>query len=170
MSCSQQSLGTWSCHLIARHGVHFIAGVNVALYVALERSVVDSGAEGLSLSNFRSRQELCVVIQIIVAKILFHIPNTLPLCGGSEGVHTGSLGRHVRGGLVDRLKYDQHYALWVSLGIQRSFREQNGMLISRSTKFVVECVMPDFSKSFQFVKKPCPISSRGRRGGATPSI
>ena len=32
---------------------------------------------------------------------------------------------------------------------------------------VVERVMPDF---LQFVKKPCLISGRGRRGGATPSI
>ena len=32
------------------------------------------------------------------------------------------------------------HALSVSLGVQESFREQNGMLFRRSTKFVVECV------------------------------
>ena len=150
LSCSQKSLGTWSCHVMARHGVHFIADVNVALNVALDRSVVEPTGEiwleqhfrasrnvrrdsddvsdwehvGLILVTFRSRLELCVVIKTTVAKILFDIPNTLPLCGGSEGVHTGSQGRHVRGGLVDRLKYDQRYALSVSLGVQKSLREQ----------------------------------------------
>ena len=58
------------------------------------------------------------------------------------------MGRHVHGGYVDRLKYDRCHALSVSLGVQKSFREQNGMLSRRSTKFVVECVMPD---SLQFV-------------------
>ena len=36
----KKSLGTLSCHLTARHGVQLCADVNVALHVALERSVV----------------------------------------------------------------------------------------------------------------------------------
>ena len=51
---------------------------------------------------------------------------------------------YVHGGHVDRLKYDQRHVLSVSLGVQKSFGEQNGILISPSTKFVAECVMPDF--------------------------
>ena len=42
MSCSQKIPWNMVVPLIARHGVHFIADVNVALHVALERSVVDS--------------------------------------------------------------------------------------------------------------------------------
>ena len=42
LSCSQKFLATWSCHSTARHGVEIFAGVNAALHVALERSVVDS--------------------------------------------------------------------------------------------------------------------------------
>ena len=42
LSCSRKSLGTWSCHLTARHGVQLVADVNVALHVALERGVVES--------------------------------------------------------------------------------------------------------------------------------
>ena len=38
---------------------------------------------GLLLVNYRSR-ELCVVIRASKAKILFDIPNTVPLCGGNE--------------------------------------------------------------------------------------
>ena len=43
-SCSQKSLGTWSCHLTARHGAQLFADVNVTLHVVLERSVVESAA------------------------------------------------------------------------------------------------------------------------------
>ena len=57
---------------------------------------------GLLLVKFRNRFVLCVVIQTDVGQILFDIPSNLPLFGGSEGVHTSSLGRHVRGGHVER--------------------------------------------------------------------
>ena len=42
LSCSQTSLGMWSCHRHQDLGVQFLAGVNVTLHVALERIVVDS--------------------------------------------------------------------------------------------------------------------------------
>ena len=38
-SFSQEPLGTWSCHLTARHGVQLFADVSVTLHVAQERSV-----------------------------------------------------------------------------------------------------------------------------------
>ena len=40
-SCSPKSLGTWSCHLTARHGAQLFADVNVTLHVALERGDVE---------------------------------------------------------------------------------------------------------------------------------
>ena len=93
-------------------GVQLFAHVDVALYVALERSVVNFGKSleqhfdatetfstdsadvsvwehvGLFLVNFRSRLKLCLVIQTNVAQLLLGIPSSLPLCGGSERVHT----------------------------------------------------------------------------------
>ena len=77
---------------------------------------------GLLLVNFRSRLELCVATNTGVAQLLFDIPSYLPLPGGSEGVHTSSLGRHVRGGHVERLKPGLRHALSVCLGVQKSFR------------------------------------------------
>ena len=58
---------------------------------------------GLLLVKFRNRFALCVVFQTNVGQILFDIPSNLPPCGDSEGLHTGSLGRHVRSGHVERL-------------------------------------------------------------------
>ena len=108
-----------------------LRGVNVTLHDVLERSVVDSAGllvnetclvqyssakemstadrdhvsvwehVGLLLVNIRSRLELCVVIKTNEAQLLFDIPSNLPLCGGSEGIHTNSLGRHVRGGALN---------------------------------------------------------------------
>ena len=49
-----------------------------------------------------------------------------------------SLGRHVHGGHVERLKHGLRHALSVSLGVQRSFRGQNGTLFRRSPEFVAE--------------------------------
>ena len=95
---------------------------------------------GLFLVNFRSRFEICVVIQTNVAKTLPDTPSNLPLCGGSEGIHTSNLGRHVRGGLVERLKPGLRHALSISLGVQNSFRGQNGMPFKRNQELVVESV------------------------------
>ena len=53
-----------------------------------------------------------------------------------------SLGRHVHGGHVERLKHDLRHALSVSLGVH--FREQKWMVFRRNHEFVVECAMPDF--------------------------
>ena len=77
---------------------------------ALERSVVHSRLEqnfdatetfstdhadvsvwehvGLLLVKFRSRFKLCVVIQTDVTQLLLDTPSDLPLCGGSQRVHT----------------------------------------------------------------------------------
>ena len=44
VSCTSET----SCHLTARRGVQPFAGVNVALHVALERSVVESANSGTS--------------------------------------------------------------------------------------------------------------------------
>ena len=48
-------------------------------------------------------------------------------CGGGEGVHSCGLGRHVRGGHVERLKTGLRHALSVSVTVQNSFRGQNGI-------------------------------------------
>ena len=75
---------------------------------------------GLILVHFRSRPELCVVIQTTVAKILYDIPNTLPLCGGSEGVHSGSLGRHVRGWDLHQILCEVTASLQTKGGVRQS--------------------------------------------------
>ena len=85
---------------------------------------------GLLLVKFRDRFVHCVVIHTDVAQIFFDIPSSLPLCGGSEGVHTGSLGRHVRGGHVERLKPGLRHALSVCLGVQKGFRCPSGVTMS----------------------------------------
>ena len=99
---------------------------------------------GLLLVEFRNRFVLCVVIQTNVGQILFDIPSNLPLTGGGEGVHTGSLGRHVRGGHVERLKTGLRHALSVSLRVQKSLRGQNEMPFKRHHELVVESVVLDF--------------------------
>ena len=55
-----------------------------------------------------------------------------------------SLDRHVHGGHVESLLHDLRHALSVGLGVQGSFREQNGTLFRRNPEFVVERVMQDF--------------------------
>ena len=65
-----------------------------------------------------------------------------------------SLGRHVHGGHVERLKPLLRHALLVSLGV----RGQNGMLFRRNPEFVVERVMPD-------VLHDVPIRDRAVLGG-----
>ena len=97
--------------MTARHGVQLFADADVALYVALERSIVESrkrlkqhfdetetfstdsanvtsGSLWVSFPvNFRSRLELRVIIQTHVAQLFSDIPSNLPLCGDSERVH-----------------------------------------------------------------------------------
>ena len=48
----------------------------------------------LLVGTFRSRFELCVVVQGNVAKFLFDITNDLPLCGGRERVSALSQDLH----------------------------------------------------------------------------
>ena len=84
------------------------------------------------------------MIHTNVGQILFDIPSNLPFCGGSEGVHTGSLARHACGGHVQRLKPGLRHAFSVGLEVQKSFRGQNGMPFRRNLEIVVERVVLDF--------------------------
>ena len=52
--------------------------------------------------------------------------------------------RHEHGVHVENLKNDLRHALSGCHGVRKSFREHNRMVTSRSTKFVVERVTPDF--------------------------
>ena len=51
--------------------------------------------------------------------------NSLPLCTHKQ------LGRHVRGGHVERLNLGLRHALSVGLGVQRNFRGKNRMFLGR---------------------------------------
>ena len=53
------------------------------------------------------------------------------------------LGRHVRGGHVERLKHGQSHVLSVCCGVQ-NIRERNGKPFRRQPELVVESVMQDF--------------------------
>ena len=112
-SCAQRSIGTWSFHLRTRHWrltnslrmstSHFMKEVSwtplASLPVKLgwkntftqrKRSapsmmMFPSGEHrSLLLVNFRSRFELCVIVQACVAQFLFDIPSNLLLSGGGE--------------------------------------------------------------------------------------
>ena len=65
-----------------------------------------------------------------------------------------SLGRHVRGGHVERLKSGLRHALSVSLGVQKSFRGPNGMPFRRNPELLNEWCWISFM-SFQFVTIKC---------------
>jgi hypothetical protein len=49
----------------------------------------------------------------------------------------------VHGGSVEGLEHDLRHLLPVGFGVERSLREQDGMLFGRDSQFVVESVMPD---------------------------
>ena len=78
-----------------------------------------------------------------------------------------SLPRHVHGGRFERLKHGLRHALSVSLGVQRSFRGQNGMFFRRNPEFVVKRVTQDF---LQFVTIPSMRSICIPPGLAAPQL
>merc|ERR1719173_297793 len=60
---------------------------------------------------------------------------------GVQGEH--SLDGHVHGGHVEGLEHDLGHLLPVSLWVQGSFSQENGLFLGGNTEFVVEGVVPD---------------------------
>merc|ERR1719312_300133 len=54
-----------------------------------------------------------------------------------------SLDGHVHGGHVEGLEHDLGHLLTVSLGVERSLSEEDGLLLRGNTKLIVEGVVPD---------------------------
>lgn len=67
--------------------------------------------------------------------------NTSSTTGGVEG--EDCLDGNVEGGSVEGLEHDLGHLFTVSLGVQRSLSEKDGVLLRCDTKLVVESMMPD---------------------------
>jgi len=61
--------------------------------------------------------------------------------GGVEG--QDGLDGDVHGRSVEGLEHDLRHLLPVGFGVERGFRQQDGMLLGRNSQFVVEGMMPD---------------------------
>merc|ERR1719245_1586386 len=60
---------------------------------------------------------------------------------GIEG--EDSLDSDIHGGHVEGLKHDLSHLLTVSLGVEGSFSEEDGLLLRGNTELIVEGVVPD---------------------------
>merc|ERR1711920_802059 len=60
---------------------------------------------------------------------------------GIEG--EDSLDSNIHGGHVEGLKHDLSHLLTVSLGVEGSLSQEDGLLLGGNTEFIVEGVMPD---------------------------
>merc|ERR1711955_114589 len=60
---------------------------------------------------------------------------------GIEG--EGGLDGNIHGGHVEGLEHDLSHLLTVSLGVEGSLSEEDGLFLGGNTEFIVECVMPD---------------------------
>merc|ERR1719266_256973 len=67
--------------------------------------------------------------------------NTSGTARGIEG--EDSLDGNIHGGHVEGLEHDLGHLLTVSLGVEGSLSEEDGLLLGCNTKFIVEGVMPD---------------------------
>merc|ERR1712008_83540 len=61
--------------------------------------------------------------------------------GGIEG--EDSLDGNIHGGHVEGLEHDLSHLLTVSLGVEGSLSQENGLFLRGNTEFIVEGVMPD---------------------------
>merc|ERR1711893_31604 len=67
--------------------------------------------------------------------------NTSGTARGIEG--EDSLDGNIHGGHVEGLKHDLSHLLTVSLGVEGSLSQEDGLLLRGNTEFIVEGVMPD---------------------------
>merc|ERR1712137_1120156 len=67
--------------------------------------------------------------------------NTSGTTRGIEG--EDSLDGNIHGGHVEGLKHDLSHLLTVSLGVEGSLSQEDGLLLRGNTEFIVEGVMPD---------------------------
>merc|ERR1712124_240421 len=65
--------------------------------------------------------------------------------GGTTGGVKGEdgLDSNIHGGHVEGLKHDLSHLLTVSLGVEGSLSEEDGLFLGGNTEFIVEGVMPD---------------------------
>merc|ERR1712183_840861 len=67
--------------------------------------------------------------------------NTSGTARGIEGEN--SLDGHIHGGHVEGLKHDLSHLLTVSLGVEGSLSEEDGLFLRGHTQLIVEGVVPD---------------------------
>merc|ERR1712212_957905 len=67
--------------------------------------------------------------------------NTSGTARGIEG--EDSLDGNIHGGHVEGLKHDLGHHLTVSLGVERSLSQKDGLFLRSNTEFIVKSVMPD---------------------------
>merc|ERR550539_2292985 len=87
--------------------------------------------------------------------------------GGVEGEH--GLDGDVHGGRVEGLEHDLGHLLAVSLGVEGSLGQQNGMFLRGDTQLVVKGVMPDLLHVVPVGDDlASPTGTTWRRSGITP--
>ncbi|GER34046.1 ribosomal RNA large subunit methyltransferase G, partial [Striga asiatica] len=126
------------CELVASFGqdLHKIIGEITASKVQTK----DGVWEGVALVN-RDKRVRDAQKKNVILKSVFH--NNL-ICSptGIEG--KDSLDSNIHSWHIEGLKHDLSHFLSVGLWVERSFCEQNRVLLRSHTKFIVESVMPDF--------------------------
>merc|ERR1712105_110484 len=77
--------------------------------------------------------------------------------GGTAGGVQGedSLDGHIHGGHVEGLEHDLGHLLAVSLGVEGSLSQEDGLLLGGHAELVVEGVVPDLLHVVQLVMMPC---------------
>merc|ERR1712048_230241 len=73
-----------------------------------------------------------------ITRIHDHTSGTTRGVEGKDG-----LDGNIHGGHVEGLKHDLSHLLTVSLGVEGSLSEEDGLFLGSNTEFIVEGVMPD---------------------------
>merc|ERR1712004_460163 len=79
--------------------------------------------------------------------------NTGGTTRGIEG--EDSLDSNIHGGHVEGLEHDLSHLLTVSLGVEGSLSQEDGLLLRCNTEFIVEGMMPDLLHVIPMVMIPC---------------
>merc|ERR1712213_120862 len=78
------------------------------------------------------------VVGDTIARVHDHTSGTTRSVKGEDG-----LDSNIHGGHVEGLKHDLSHLLTVSLGVEGSLSEEDGLFLGGNTEFIVEGVMPD---------------------------
>merc|ERR1719431_909180 len=76
------------------------------------------------------------------------VSHGLPVYDNTSGTARGiegedSLDGNIHSGHVEGLEHDLRHLLTVSLGVERSLSEEDGLFLRGNTEFIVEGVVPD---------------------------